>query len=334
MTPPGPARVVVTGAGGGVGQSVIKALAGSEFTAVAVDADPLAAGLYLAADAAVVPLASHPDYVEELLAVCRSVGAVAVIPGLDPELPALAAAADRFAEEGVRVVVSPPEVVGLCDDKLATADLVRRSGFGAPDTVPFTDDVDDAFFPCVVKPRFGGSRSAGVFAVMDRAGWERVRALVDPTNAVIQRYVDGTEHTCGSVTLGGRCRGVIAMRRVLRSGDTVRATVVRHDRIEDDVRALLDALQPVGPCNVQLRLEGGRPVVFEINPRCSGTTAARALAGFNEPLMTLRWLLSGAEPAFERREMAIVRFWQELVVEPARFQRLAGHTRAHRAAAP
>lgn len=312
------ATVVVTGAGGGVGQSIIKALAGSDVEVVAVDADPLAAGLYATPRSAVVPRASDPSYADALLDVCLRVGAVAVLPGLDPELPVLAEAVARFAAAGVRVVVSTPDVVRLCDDKLATADLLAQGGFAAPETRAFTEDVDASWFPFVVKPRRGGSRSIGVHLVRGPEDWDRVRPLVDPANTVIQEYVDGDELTCGSVSLDGKCRGVIAMRRTLRAGDTFRAEVVRDDALEAEVTEVVDRVGPEGACNVQLRVRDGRPHVFEVNPRCSGTTAARALAGFNEPLMVLRWHLAGEEPAYEIRDLAVVRYWQELVVDPAR----------------
>ena len=66
---------------------------------------------------------------------------------------------------------------------------------------------------------------------------------------------------------------------------------------------------------MQLRLKDGKPYVFEINARCSGTTAARTLSGFNEPKMIADYLLKGIEPTFAIKEQTILRYWKELVVE-------------------
>ena len=57
------------------------------------------------------------------------------------------------------------------------------------------------------------------------------------------------------------------------------------------------------------------PYVFEINARCSGTTAARALAGFNEPKMIADYLVHGIEPNYLIRNISILRYWKEIVVE-------------------
>jgi carbamoyl-phosphate synthase large subunit len=104
------------------------------------------------------------------------------------------------------------------------------------------------------------------------------------------------------------------MRRVLRAGDTHKAYVVREPSIDDVVRRAALALQPFGACNFQLRMVDEAPMIFEINARCSGTTAARSLAGFNEPRMVADALLSGAAPTYDIKEMAILRYWNELAV--------------------
>ena len=62
-------------------------------------------------------------------------------------------------------------------------------------------------------------------------------------------------------------------------------------------------------------MKKGKPYVFEINARCSGTTAARTLSGFNEPKMIADYLLKGIEPSYEIKEQTILRYWKELVVE-------------------
>lgn len=307
--------IAVTGVGGGVGQSIIKCLAGSEYRAVAIDPDPLAAGLYLAPAAYLGPTADAPEYVEEILRICDSERCGLLFPGVEPELPVLAAHAARIREAGVVAVVSEPDVVRICDDKLATAEFLARHGFDAPNTTAFVEDLDASWFPCVLKPRWGGARSQCTFVVHDKAALETARAQIDPANCIVQEYVEGDEYTCGTVSLDGTCRGVIVMRRTLRAGDTYKAFVTRDTAIETHVGAVVDALGPFGACNVQLRLRAGRPYVFEINARCSGTTYARALAGFNEPRMIADYLVRGIAPAFDIREIAVLRYWNELVVE-------------------
>jgi carbamoyl-phosphate synthase large subunit len=146
---------------------------------------------------------------------------------------------------------------------------------------------------------------------------------IEANRFIVQEYIEGDEYTCGSVTLDGICKGVIVMRRILRDGDTHKCFVEKNAVIEDTVRKAINELKPFGACNVQLRMRDGEPYVFEINARCSGTTASRTLCGFNEPLMIADFLLKGKGPIFSIEEKTILRYWKELVVDNDRIDCLA-----------
>jgi carbamoyl-phosphate synthase large subunit len=307
--------ILVTGVGGGVGQSILKSLSDSRYTCVAMDADYLAAGLYAVPVAYRGDRASESALLDRLLEVSRREECALLYPGVESELILVADNVDRFLPLRVQPVVSSPEVVRICDDKLETANFLLSNGFSAPDTAPLASAIIDDF-PFVLKPQKGGAGSLNTFLIQNSKQFDAALEQVDATNCVVQEYIDGDEFTCGTVNLGDRCRGVIVMRRTLRAGDTYKAFVVRDPTIENYVRDVAEALHPFGACNFQLRLRGGRPYIFEVNARCSGTTYARSLAGFNEPLMIADYLLHGVEPSFEIREIVVLRYWQELVVEP------------------
>ena len=127
----------------------------------------------------------------------------------------------------------------------------------------------------MLKPRRGGTRTRGVFVAQTEPELERCRSRVNPESYVAQELIEGDEYTCGSVTLDGRCHGTIVMRRILRDGDTYKAFVVTDERLHALVKAVAEALGPVGPCNVQLRVRDGTPYVFEINARCPEPPPAR-----------------------------------------------------------
>src|SRR5262245_629669 len=318
-----PTTILVTGVGGGVGQSIIKCLTGAGVRVIGADASEQAAGLYSVDKAVLVPRASDPDYSNRLLAICRSEHVRVIFPGLDLELPVLARDADLFLKEGIRPIISSPEVVRLCDDKFETALFLKRHGFPTPRTVRL--DVDDprtVAFPMVLKPRTGGSRSWGVFFVRNEEELAHRLPMIDRRNYVAQELIDGDEYTCGTVNFDGTTAGPIVMKRFLRDGDTHKAFVVRNPAMEEHVSSAARKLGALGSCNFQLRLRDGVPFIFEINARCSGTTHARALAGFNEPRMILEYLREGRFPCCSIREICILRYWQELVVDYASMESL------------
>jgi carbamoyl-phosphate synthase large subunit len=308
-------RVLVTGVGGGIGQSILKCLQGSRYGVVGIDPDHLAAGLHAVPIAHLGRRADAPTFIDSVLAVCQDERCVVLFPGIEPELLPLATHVRRFADAGISVIVSRPDVIRICDDKRMTAAFLVEHGFQAPETVPLTDDVDSSWFPFVIKPQRGGARSERTYVVTDRTELDAARAVVDPENCIIQEFLAGDEYTCGTVNFDGVCHGVIVMRRLLRAGDTYKEFVVRDPAIEAYVKAVAEVLRPFGACNFQLRLKHGKPCIFEINARCSGTTYARALAGFNEPRMIVDHVLHGIEPAYDIREITVLRYWKELLVE-------------------
>jgi len=307
--------VLVTGAGGGVGQSILKALQHSSYTAIAADCDSLAAGLYAAPKAHLIPRSSSPEFLPRIIEICNREACSLIFCGVEPELPVFAGAAQELQSQGVITVVSEPEVIELCDDKLATARYLCEHGFASPVTIPLAHyDSARLSFPVILKPRKGGARSQGVFLVTSEEELRFHRATLGLSDYIVQEYVPGEEYTCGTVTFDRNCYGVIIMRRVLRDGDTYKAFVVDEPCIREDVKKAAELLNPFGPCNFQLRIKNGQPCIFEINSRCSGTTACRALAGFNEALMCADYLLEGKRPQFQIKPLSFLRYWKEVAV--------------------
>src|SRR5262249_46279247 len=153
--------------------------------------------------------------------------------------------------------------------------------------------IDEVGFPLVVKPRIGG-RSVGLRVVHNRADLDD--ALESKQNLVLQECVGtpDTEFTAGAVHFEGEDVVSILMRRDLRDGNTYRAYVEAFPELNDQVVAFARALKPYGPANFQFRTDSeGRARVFEINARFSGTTPLRALAGFPEVEMCIRYLIDG-----------------------------------------
>ncbi len=318
--------ILVTGVGGGAGQSVLKALEDSPYKIVGVDAEEFAAGLYAVSSAYRGCYAKDPNFIDRLLEICVYEKCSLIFPGHDVELLPLSTNFNRFTSIGITPVVSCPDVINICDDKLETYLFLKEFGFNVPKTSRFCD-VTQPFFPIVLKPQCAGARSRQTYVIHNSQEFDVYLHLIDRNNCIVQEYIDGDEYTCGTLSFNGSCRGVIAMRRILRSGDTYKAFVERNECIEKEVSKIINQLNPFGACNVQLRLRDGIPYVFEINARCSGTTAARAIAGFNEPRMIADFLLHGIEPKYSIQEINIFRYWKEIVTTRERTNQLAitGH---------
>lgn len=308
-------NVAVTGVGGGVGQSIIKALQNTEYNVVGIDGEVLGTGLYATRRSYLGFYANHPRFIDRLIEICRKENCTVVLPGLDGELPPLSNNIERLKTNGIIPSVSNPAVIAICADKLKTYEFLKDNNFPYPETYCLKDYSFELDFPIVLKPRKGGARSVGEFVANNRREFDKYTIGVDVDNYVVQEHIEDDEYTCGTVSFEDQCIGTILMRRTLRAGDTYKAFVVKDKKLSKFVTTVVNTLRPFGACNVQLRLRDNVPYIFEFNARCSGTTASRALAGFNEPKMLCDYIFKGIKkPQFEIKEIAILRYWQELVV--------------------
>lgn len=312
-------NVGITGVGGGVGQSIIKALQHTDYHLIGMDGEASGAGLYAVPEAYVIPYANKDNYIDSLLQICKARHIQVLFPGLDAELYKLSSSKSAFEAIGTRVIVSDQSVIDIAENKWLTYEKLSQYGFKVPHTIKLAEITapEQLIFPQIIKPYLGGARSKDVFLAKNiedySAVCEKIADSID--KFIIQEYLDGPEYTCGTINLGGKCHGVIVMERELRAGDTYKCRSVKNEIISTTLLKLMDIIKPDGACNVQLKLKNGEPYIFEINARCSGTTAARAICGFNEPKMVCDYVIKNIQPSFAIQEKQILRYWQELAVD-------------------
>ena len=196
--------------------------------------------------------------------------------------------------------------------------------------------------PAILKPSVGGGGSANVFIVQSRDELLAFsRYLLGMSSCfILQEYV-GTpdeEYTVG-VLFGkdGTLINSIAIKRVINNALTIRTQVpnrtgrselgsrliistgISQGHVADwpRVRAACEeiaaSLSPTAPVNVQCRVANGVVVPFEINPRFSGTTSLRAMAGYNEPDILIRRDVFGENISvrFPYKDLMILRGLEE-----------------------
>lgn len=348
---PGKVSVVVTGVGGGgIGEQILKALrlADTSYEIIGTDAVPLSKGFDAVDHCYVVPPATDARYLDALLAVCARHGAKALFAGSEPELRVLARRRDVLESAGVFVPVGPVDVVETCLDKDRTARFLADHGFRVPRTLRIDDPAQLAsvdFLPVVLKPYVGGGGSVDVSIAQDQSELQAFGRylLASGRKLIAQEYV-GTpdaEFTVGVLTsMNGELINSIALRRYTMSalgnrlkapnrtnrrdlGETLvissgisQGEIGRFPEVTGPCERMAELLGCRGPLNIQCRYVADQPVVFEINPRFSGTTSLRAMVGYNEPDVLVRQHVLGesVEPYFPYRSGIILRGLAESLV--------------------
>lgn len=289
-----PAPLLITGAHGPAGRSLLAQLAERGIPAIGAD---MAAGTASAQDAPAgpfpvlpVPPARDPAYPQALRELAAAHGASIIIPTVSEELPLIARLADKLGE-GVRVIISPPEAASIADDKLRTARALTEAGVPVPafaggEEIATAEEAARRIgLPLIVKPRISrGARGVRLVREPDELG-ELGASLI------LQSFAPGTEYApVVYVPLpGGRLRragheepfAAVLEKTGLTAGEVGNATGVRRiggTAAQDVASAAVSAALAAGltgPVDVDVRRDSeGIPVVLELNARFGANSRA------------------------------------------------------------
>lgn len=268
---------------------------GVDGAVVAADMSKLSSAVMLADEAVVVPACTSEAFVPALLDACRAHDVRLVVPTIDTELAVLAAARERFADDGIEVAVSGPETVALAGDKVQTHSWLVEHGFPTVRQAPLEDVAagdPDWTLPVIAKPR-GGSSSVGLAVVHDALELEvAARQGAD----IVQSIAPGREHTV-DVLVGRDGRVVCAVPRLrlaVRAGEIAKGVTVRLPALEALVTELCEALpdaRHVLTVQVFVDETTGAMHVIELNARFGGGYPLSRAAGARFPELLLAGVL-------------------------------------------
>ncbi len=264
---------------------------------IVTDVNPLSPAVHVADRAYRVPLATDEEYLPELLGICEAEQVSLLVPTIDDELPLLGNARDQFRAIGVLAACSSQSSAVLCEDKHRTCAHLAAAGVPAARTYLPAQLPAAASFPLFIKPRVG---RGAVDSFQVRSARELAFFVEYVRDPVVQEYLDGPEFTIDVLCdLSGRPVSIVPRQRVvIRAGVSDRGRTVRDSRLLRLAEAACDAIPFVGPVNIQCRMRGNQPTIFEINPRFSGGIPLTIQAGADFPKMLLKLALGRrVEPA-------------------------------------
>ncbi|MDO5099242.1 MAG: ATP-grasp domain-containing protein [Corynebacterium sp.] len=268
-------NILITGVGGPAGRALVKQLATSGHSVIGVDMQEVPVAEVDAFE--LVPAAHDPEMINHLARLVQQYQVDVLIPTVADELLMVAKAANVGVFADAHVVISAPEAVEKCFDKLFTMRALRESGvsvppFGLPSDFKDAEDVFAKLGEVIItKPRV--ARGGRGFKVHRSPESFNLAAYDD--SYIIQAFASGEEYA-PMVHMG------------TKDGEELVAVV--HKKREDfcgteaplvqliDTSEALDvamlavracrALKLVGPVDLDIRrMADGRPVVLEVNAR-------------------------------------------------------------------
>lgn len=281
--------------------------------AVACDSSAEAPALQNADRAFTVPSVDDPKYVDALLSICEAYNIDLLVPALEPELLRLASERARFLDIGTIPLVSTPEVVTVCYDKLAAAEFLTSCGVGVPRPFESLEAAraalsgDGKGLKLIVKPRWGVSSIGLHFAEDDeelelsyrlakkqvsRSFLAEISATDAQRSILIQECLIGEEYGIDVINdLGGKYVCTLVKRKLrMRAGQTDRAVTVRDERLERIGRVIGENLGHVGLLDCDAFVTPHGCYVVDINPRIGGGYPFSHIAGANLPAALIAWV--------------------------------------------
>jgi carbamoyl-phosphate synthase large subunit len=247
---------------------------------VTTDLNPLSSGLYVSDKYHFAPMTNDPGYLDRIEEICCAEGINLIIPTIDDELILMGQARERFAEIGIRVVISEPRTSEICNDKKKTYEFFTANGIPTPQTwLPEElPEVEKLRFPLFIKPR-NGRGSVDTYRVKNER--ELLFFLDYVQEPVVQEYLDGDEYTLDTfVDLDGAVLSVVPRRRLwIRAGVMDKGRTENRQELIDLGTRVAETLNIRGPANIQVRYSNGEMKVFEVNPRFSGGIPLTIAAG-------------------------------------------------------
>lgn len=258
---------------------------------VAVDINPLSAGLFVGDKYYLVPPVSNDHFTKNILEICHKEQISLVVPTRDAELAFFAENKDIFESNGVRILVSKKEVIEICRDKYLFYKFLEENGFVVTETYLSGQRGPSLKFPVIVKPRCG-SGGKDVFKAENLYELKFFEKYVP--NAILQSFIKGKEYTVDVFSdFEGNVLSVVPRERIeIFGGESFKGRTVKNDLIMNQAKKLAEKLGSVGHITIQCIVNEENLFFIEVNPRFGGGAALSIAAGANTPALILRLLMN------------------------------------------
>lgn len=236
-----------------------------------------------------------PEYIEELLEICRTNHVKLIIPTIDTELAILSVNKDRFSEYGIEIMVSDEWFISACRDKRQTIKLFDKLEIRNP----MPRDKHHPIFPIFAKP-YDGSLSTNIHYI--NTPEDLTDEILKDPKLLFMELIDKKEYKEYTVDMyfdsKGFVKSIVPRERIeIRSGEVSKGAA-RKNYLVGYLKDKMSYLPGVRGCIcIQLfyRETDNDVVGIEINPRYGGGYPLSYYAGANFPKLMIEEYILGNE---------------------------------------
>ncbi len=231
---------------------------------------------------------TDPQYIPQLLQLCKDNGIGIIVPTIDTELLVLAENKKLFEENEITVSISALDFIKICRDKRNTGVFFESHGIRVPRPI----DKNNPTFPLFAKP-YDGSLSTNLHYIKNAE--EFTEEILNDPKLLFMEYIDKEVYKEYTVDMyygrDNKVKCIVPRERIkIRAGEINKGLTEK----EPLTQYLLDRLETIEGCvgciciQVFLNRETTDVVGIEINPRFGGGYPQTYAAGGNYPEYLIR----------------------------------------------
>ncbi|SHK63693.1 carbamoyl-phosphate synthase large subunit [Chryseobacterium polytrichastri] len=249
-----------------------------------VDLNPiLAPACHISDGYRTVNRVTDPNYISELINLCKELSIRLIIPTIDTELLVLAENRELFLKEGIIPIVSGLEFVKACRDKRIINQFFIENNIDIPKNL----DKNNLSFPLFIKP-YDGSLSKDTFLIENES--DLTDYHFQNPKLMFMEYINHAQYDEYTVDTyfdkNGNLKCIVPRKRIFVRAGEVNKGVTNKNEIVDYINQRLSHIEgAVGCLTMQFffNQESKRIIGIEINPRFGGGYPLSYLAGANYP---------------------------------------------------
>jgi len=327
-------KVLVTGAGGDVGEASIRCLLKMDLPVKIYAAGISQYSPWLhhpEVYSFIAPLSSSKEYIPFLIKVINKFSINLLITTVDSEISHISKNKAHIEDETNAIVfVDNHESVKICDDKFLTHQFLIKNNFHHLQTSLLDEisklKIESNFkFPLIVKKRKG--RGAQEIFIAKR--FNEIEDYIGNNNFIIQEYINSNhkEYTAGVYTCDDDTKQFCCIFESQRvNGTTVVAKRIINKNIENQLFKIAKKIN-MKYVNIQFFYIDSEVVTFEFNGRLNGTIFIISKV-FNviELFIMERILKKNINPYINDKVFVAMRYYDEIYAYPSQLEDLKNRT--------
>ncbi len=312
-------KVLVDGAGGDVGQGILKSLLDSklnlELYASCISIS--SSWLYKVENSFIFPLVSDAGFIEFLINFLNKQNIDIYFPTVDSTLLKISANKQLIEEKtNTKIFIDNLKKITICDDKYLTNQFLVEHKFNAPKTISMDNPDIDSFlknnkFPFIIKTKSGN----GAKNVIKINEFSELKPFLGNASWMLQEYLNIENEITSGIYIGDdkEIKGIYILKRTLKCGSTYQAERIIDTVLESKIVEIAKVMD-MKYLNIQAVYENGNLLPFEFNGRLSGTTGAIRQI-FNVPEIYIREMILNdyIEPSKNNEKIFFTRYNEEVI---------------------